>query len=146
MPERRTEFGEVAPKGAANAARLIAIVEDAASGLPDEARPILLVLIKTKTRLDDPIGKLNAEISRRAKENEVARRLMTIPGIGPLIATALVALAPPAETFRRGRDFLRPGSACGPSLGRIAFRPTLPRQHSTGGKQRLGATTKMPYR
>jgi len=64
-----------------------------------------LVLIETKIRLDDQILKLDAEIQRRAKENEVARRLMTIPGIGPLIATALVALAPPAETFRKGRDF-----------------------------------------
>jgi len=100
-----TEFGEVVPQGAANAKRLIAIVEDAASGLPDDARATLLVLIETKIRLDDQILKLDAEIRRRAKENEVARRLMTIPGIGPLIATALVALAPPAETFRKGRDF-----------------------------------------
>jgi transposase len=107
----------VLPKGAANAARLNAIVEDAASGLPDEARATLLILIETKTCLDDQIGKLDAEIRRRVKENEVARRLMTIPplghgnipcramGIGPLITTALVALAPPPETFRRGRDF-----------------------------------------
>lgn len=128
-----TEFGEVVPQGAANAKRLIAIVEDAASGLPDEARATLLVLIETKTRLDDHILKLDAEIRRRAKENEVARRLMTIPGIGPLIATALVALAPPAETFRKGCDF-------------AAWLGLVPRQHSTGGKQRLGATTKMPYR
>jgi len=119
--------------GAANTARLIAIVEGAASGLPDEARATLLVLIETKTRLDDQIRKLDAEISRRAKENEVARRLMTIPGIGPLIATALVALAPPAETFHKGRDF-------------AAWLGLVPRQHSTGGKQRLGATTKMGER
>jgi transposase len=123
-----TEFGEVVPQGAANAKRLIAIVEDASSGLPDEARATLLILIETKTRLDDQILKLDAEIRRRAKENEVARRLMTIPGIGPLIATALVALAPPAGTFRKGRDF-------------AAWLGLVPRQHSTGGKQRLGATT-----
>ena len=128
-----TEFGEMVPQGAANAARLIAIVEGAASGLPDEARATLLVLIETKTRLDDQIRKLDAEISRRAKENEVARRLMTIPGIGPLIATTLVALAPPAETFHKGRDF-------------AAWLGLVPRQHSTGGKQRLGATTKMGER
>lgn len=123
-----TEFGEVVPQGAVNAKRLIAIGEDASSGLPDEARATLLVLIETKTRLDDQILKLDAEIRRRAKENEVARRLMTIPGIGPLIATALVALAPPAETFRKGRDF-------------SAWLGLVPRQHSTGGKQRLGAIT-----
>ena len=128
-----TEFGEVVPLGAANAARLSAIIEDPSSGLPEEARATLLVLIETKVRLDDQIAKLNAEISRRAKENEVARRLMAIPGIGPLIATALVALAPPPETFRRGRDF-------------AAWLGLVPRQHSTGGKQRLGATTKMGER
>ncbi len=121
------------PQGAANAARLIAIVRDAASAMPDEARATLSVLIEMKVRLDDQIAKLDAEIRRRAKENEVARRLMTIPGIGPLIATALVALAPPPETFRRGRDF-------------AAWLGLVPRQHSTGGKQRLGATTKMGER
>ena len=123
-----TEFGEVVPQGAANAARLSAIIVDPTSGLPEEARATLLVLIETKIHLNDQIAKLNAEISQRAKENEVARRVMTIPGIGPLIATALVALAPPLETFRRGLDFAA-------WLGRV------PRQHSTGGKQRLGATT-----
>ena len=63
------------------------------------------------------IGKLNAEIACRAKENDVARRLMTVPplgmqtcpsgqrGIGPLIATAIAVLAPPPETFRKARDF-----------------------------------------
>lgn len=77
-----TEFGEVVPQGAANAARLSSIIVDPASGLPEEARATLLVLIETKIRLDDQIAKLNADISQRAKENEVARRLMTIPGIG----------------------------------------------------------------
>ncbi len=61
---------------------------------------------------------------------EIARRFRTVPGIGPLIATALVALALPLETFRRGRDF-------------AAWLELVPRQHSTGGKQRLGTTTKM---
>jgi TRAP-type C4-dicarboxylate transport system permease large subunit len=59
--------------------------------LPEEARATLLILIETKTRLDDQIAKLNAEINRHAKENELARRLMTIPGIGPLIATSTEA-------------------------------------------------------
>lgn len=93
------------PQGAANAARLIAIIEDPESSMPEEARATLLVLIDTKTHLDDQIAKLDAKISRRAKEDAVARRLMTISEIGPLIATALVALAPLPETFRRGRDF-----------------------------------------
>ncbi len=128
-----TEFGLVVPQGAANAARLIALVEDPGSGLPAEAIATLNVLVTALTHLEEEIGKLDGEIARRAKENEVARRLMTVPGIGPVIATAIAVLAPPPQTFRRGRDF-------------AAWLGLTPRQHSTGGKQRLGATTKMGER
>lgn len=128
-----TEFGIIAPNGAMNARRLIAAVEDEASVLPQAARQVLENLTGTLSDLEARIGKLDAEIRTRAQNNEMARRLMTIPGIGPLIATALVTLAPPAETFRRGRDF-------------AAWLGLVPRQHSTGGKQRLGATTRMGER
>lgn len=128
-----TEYGQVVPQGATNARRLIALVADDASDLPATARASLKVLTATLAQLDDQIETLDAEINRRARENEVARRLMTIPGIGPLIATAIATLAPPPETFREGRDF-------------AAWLGLTPRQHSTGGKQRLGATTKMGER
>jgi len=128
-----TEFGEVVPQGAANASRLIGIVEDPESALPAGAIPTLKVLVAALAQLEVEIGKLDAEIARRAKENDVARRLMTVPGIGPLIATAIAALAPPPDTFRKARDF-------------AAWLGLVPRQHSTGGKQRLGATTKMGER
>ena len=82
------EFGQIVPQGAGNAARLIAIIEDPDSGLPADAIATLDVLVAALRHLEAEIGKLDAEISRRAKDNEVARRLMTIPGIGPLIATA----------------------------------------------------------
>ena len=58
---------------------------------------------------------------------------MTIPGIGPITATAIAALAPPASAFRRGRDF-------------AAWVGLTPLQKSTGGKQKLGATSKMGER
>ena len=83
--------------------------------------------------LNRRISVLDREIGRRAKEDEAARRLMTIPGIGPVAATAILALAPPAETFRKGRDF-------------AAWLGLAPRQHSTGGKQRLGSISKMGER
>ena len=124
------EFGQVVPQGAGNATRLIAMIEAPNSGLPTEALTPLVVLVTALLHLETEIGKLDAEISRRAKSSEVARRLMTIPGIGPLIATAIATLAPPAEIFRTGRDF-------------AAWLGLAPRQHSTGGKQRLGATTTM---
>ncbi|MGB8716583.1 MAG: IS110 family transposase [Rhodanobacteraceae bacterium] len=128
-----TEFGQVAPKGAANVSRLVAIIEDPANGLPEQAVTTLRVLVEVITGFDTEIAKLDTEIRHRAMENEQARRLMTIPGIGPLIATAITVLAPPPETFRRARDF-------------AAWLGLVPRQHSTGGKQRLGATTKMGER
>jgi transposase len=127
------EFGQVVPQGAANAARLIALVEDPDSGVPAEGMATLKVLVTTLVHLQEEIRKLDVEIEGRAKENEVARRLMTVPGIGPLIATALAVLAPPPETFRSARDF-------------AAWLGLTPRQHSTGGKQRLGATTRMGER
>ena len=127
------EFGQVVPQGAGNAARLIALVEDPDRGLPAEAIATLKVLVAALVHLEAEIKKLDGEIERRAKENEVARRLMTVPGIGPLIATAIAVLAPPPQTFRRGRDF-------------AAWLGLTPRQHSTGGKQRLGATTRMGER
>src|SRR5205823_11664809 len=83
--------------------------------------------------LEIQIGVLDAEIAMRAKTNGTARRLMTIPGIGPIAATALVALAPPAHIFKRGRDF-------------AAWMGLTPLQHSSGGKERLGRTTKMGER
>jgi transposase len=52
-------------------------------------------------RLDGKIADLDKEIARRAREDEVSRRLMTIPGIGPISATAIAALAAPAETFAK---------------------------------------------
>jgi len=128
-----TEFGQIVPQGAANAARLIAIVEDPDNGLPADAVATLTVLVAALSHLEAEIGMLNAEIERRAREDVMARRLMTVPGIGPLIATAIAVLAPPPETFRKARDF-------------AAWLGLVPRQHSTGGKQRLGATTKMGER
>lgn len=120
-------------KGAANITRLIAIIDDPASGLPAQAIATLRVLAEAISGFDAQIGTLNGEIACRAKESEVARRLMTVPGIGPLIATALAFLPPPPGTLRRGRDF-------------AAWLDLTLRQHSTGGKQRLGATTRMGER
>ncbi|MFD0980095.1 IS110 family transposase [Tropicimonas aquimaris] len=128
-----SDFGQIVPQGAANASKLIANVEGSECDLPADAIPTLRVLIAALAQLEAEIAKLDAEISRRAKENEVARRLMTVPGIGPLVATAIAVLAPPPETFRKARDF-------------AAWLGLTPRQHSTGGKQRLGATTKMGER
>ena len=127
------EFGIVGAKGPARVPQLVRSVEDAAEPVPELARPILQMLIETLRGLDEQVTRLDREIAQRAKEDETARRLMTIPGVGPVIAVALAALAPPAETFKRGRDF-------------AAWVGLTPLQRSTGGKQKLGATSKMGKR
>ena len=109
------------------------MVADPEAPIPDAARSALRALMSALEGLEGEIRRLEAEITHRANGDKLARRLMTIPGVGPLIATALVALAPPLETFRRGRDF-------------AAWLGLTPRQHSTGGKQRLGATSRMGER
>jgi transposase len=126
------EFGIVA-KGPARVPHLLQAVEDPAEPIPELARPSLRMLIETLRGLDEQIARLDREIAERAKEDETARRLMTIPGVGPVTAVALAALAPPADTFKRGRDF-------------AAWVGLTPLQHSTGGTQKLGATSKMGER
>src|SRR5919106_2431283 len=121
------EYGLIAPQGPSHIERLIAQIEDPASGIPEVARSCLGRLVEMLRRLQDEITALDREITVRAKSDDVARRLMTIPGIGPLIATAIEALAPPSETSRSGRDF-------------AAWIGLTPVQRSTGGKERLGQT------
>jgi transposase len=125
-----TEYGWVVPKGTSHMATLIDQIEDPNCSLPKSACAVLAVLATTLKSLEENIAILDAEISRRSREDAIARRLMTIPGVGPISATAIAALAPPVETFRTSRDF-------------AAWLGLTPLQRSTGGKQRLGATSKM---
>jgi transposase len=108
---------------------LVARIKDPEFSLPQSARVILRVLADTFTALEAQIKELDTEINRRSKADPVAKRLMTIPGIGPIAATAITALVPAAEGFRAGRDF-------------AAWLGLTPLQKSTGGKQKLGAISK----
>lgn len=129
------EYGWAAPRGRAQVMLLADLLdeEEMASSLPEAALSMFKVMVDQLYRLDAQISELDREIERRAKSDEAARRLMTIPGIGPIAATAILALAPPIETFAKGRDF-------------AAWLGLTPRQHSTGGKQRLGSISKMGER
>jgi transposase len=130
-----TEYGWVAPKGPSHVAMLADLIEEdeMVNSLPEAAHAMFRVMLDLLDSLNGKIADLDKEIARRAREDEVSRRLMTIPGIGPISATAIAALAPPAETFAKGRDF-------------AAWLGLTPLQRSTGGKQKLGATSKMGER
>jgi transposase len=124
-----SEYGYIFPQGITHADAIIAHVADPDTFLPESARAVLAVLVGTYTALEAQIRALDAEIARRAKADPVARRLMTIPGIGPIAATAVTALVSAPEGFRAGRDF-------------AAWLGLTPLQKSSGGKQKLGAVSK----
>jgi transposase len=129
-----TEYGWVAPQGRSYVALLGELLdEEIGASLPHAARAMFQVMIEMLEELDQRIAELDKEIAKRVREDEVGRRLMTIPGVGPIAATAIAALAPPMESFRRGRDF-------------AAWLGLTPLQKSTGGKQKLGRTSKMGER
>ena len=123
------EHGWVAPQGRTRIAQLIADIEDPDCKLPEAARDVFLVMIESIRSLDERIDGFDRKIASRAKQDQDARRLVTIPSVGPIIATAMLALAPSAASFRCGRDF-------------AAWLGLTPRQRSTGGKERLGSITK----
>jgi len=127
------EYGVVAPKGTAHLDRLNGVVGDPDSGLPGSVVALACMLLDQIAALQEKIAVLETEIRLRARRDDVASRLMTIPGIGPICAAAMEAFAPPPETFAKGRDF-------------AAWLGLTPRQHSSGGKERLGKMSKMGQR
>jgi transposase len=123
------EFGIVAAQGPKGLRGLMQVLDDPASAIPEKARMPLQVLARQWERQNADICKLEAQIVRAAKTDEVTRRLMAIPGLGPLGATAILAAVPDARMFKTGRDF-------------AAWLGLTPRQLSTGGKQRSGHISK----
>ena len=127
------EYGVVAPQGRARIRQLVGVLEDGDSGLPEAVVELGGLLLGRIDELDEKIYGLDREIRASARGDEETARLMTIPGIGPVTAMAIQAFAPPMESFRRGRDF-------------SAWLGLVPRQHTTGGKPRLGRISKMGQR
>ena len=109
--------------------RLPQILEDADNGLSDEMRALLAGMLAEWQVLDEKIQQVNTYLLRKAQASEACRRLREIPGIGAQTATALVATIGNAEAFEKGRDV-------------AAWLGLVPREHSSGGKQRLGGISK----
>jgi transposase len=127
------EFGHVAPTGIGFVPRLARVVEDPDTDMPEFARDICHMLLEQIAHLTERLKDLKARIEAMSAEAEMPRRLRTMPGVGPITALAVETFAPPMNQFRCGRDF-------------AAWLGLVPRQHSTGGKQRLGKTSKMGQR
>ena len=103
-----TEFGWVAPKRPSHVSVLASLLEEGeeiGASLPEAACAMFLVMTGQLEQLGEQVALLDKEIARRAREDEAARRLMTIPGIGQITATAILALAhaPSPESFAKGR-------------------------------------------
>lgn len=127
------EYGVVAPVGLVHVGRLEALIEGEEGVVPEPVKSLAKMLLMQAAGLTEQIDLIEKQIRHRVHDDAAARRLMTIPGIGPISATAITTFAPPAETFTKGRDF-------------AAWVGLTPRQHSTGGKERLGRTSKMGQR
>jgi transposase len=124
------EFGVIAPQGLRHVDKLIAVVRDESDRrLPELARQVLAVLAGQIEQLDAAVAAVEKQLLAWHKSNAVSQRLATIPGIGPIIATALAATVAQPGQFRSGREF-------------AAWLGLVPRQNSTGGKTRLGGISK----
>ncbi|MGB7184008.1 MAG: IS110 family transposase [Burkholderiaceae bacterium] len=125
-----TEYGLVAPlQTAALRAAIPCWLEDAENGLTSRFRALLHGLWEDLLRLDERVATLDADIALIAKSDPMAKRLQQLRGVGPLISTALVASVGTGEQYAKGRQMAA-------ALG------LTPKQHSSGGKDRLMGISK----
>ena len=124
------ELGLVAAQGNAGVNELRAIVTDEQdTRLPIDARASVIVLAAQLEALESVIGAIEKRIKMQHRSSEASQRVEAIPGIGVIGATAIVATVADPTIFRSGRDF-------------AAWIGLVPRQDSTGGKQKLGPISK----
>jgi len=123
------EYGYTVPQGKVHLKRIVEIVEAETYDLPalarEEAQDLLEQIAEKTARIEAKTHKIAAQ----AALTPTARRLQTMPGVGPMTALAIEAFAPAMATFKCGRDF-------------AAWLGLVPRQMSSGGKERLGRVSK----
>jgi transposase len=124
-----SEIGIVAPQGVQGLHELMRRLEAPSEAIPEMMRGALLVLAQQWQTLDAAERALERQITRAAKADADARRLMQVPGVGPIIASAALAKVPDAKVFASGRDF-------------AAWIGLTGRDHGTGGKHRPGRISK----
>lgn len=124
------EFGIVAAQGQAGLGQLREMVgRSEALDIPEVALPALEALVAQWSALNERVGELDRAIRRQHKAEEACQRLATVPGIGPITATALVASLGDARSFKTGRHL-------------AAWLGLTPREHASGLKRRQGAISK----
>jgi transposase len=129
------ELGIITRQGATGLSMLVALVEDEGHDLiPPLARSALFLLVQQLREVHEKVGELDRQIHIWHRSHELSRRLETIPGIGPITASAIVATVTDASLFKSGRQL-------------AAWLGLVPRQNSSGGKDRLGRISKQgdPY-
>jgi transposase len=125
------EHGILAGRGRGNIARLAADL--AAAEVPALVTEMADLYFAQIERIGTEIATLDRRIAAAARADAQVRRLQAVPGIGPVCAMAIATFAPDLREFRRGRDF-------------SAWLGLVPRQLSSGGRQKLGRTSKMGQR
>jgi len=124
------EFGIVAVRGRMGVETILAALEDEQDErVPDLARETLLPLARELRHVKRRILEADRQITKAHRSNEVCQRLETIPGVGPVIATRVVAEVSDPSSFKSGRAF-------------SAWIGLVPKQQSSGGRERLGSITK----
>ena len=124
------EFGVIAPAGPQHDGSLIERISDPKTPIPDAVRAPLGILVDEYVALNARINALEAEMRKSCRDEPESARLLSIPGVGPITVSAILAGVPNIRGFRSGRDF-------------AAWLGLVPRQNSSGGKERLGRITKM---
>lgn len=118
------EFGITIPKGAKNLREIPALLEKYSGKMTSLGRELIMKALEDYRRLAEQVAQYDVKLERLTKEHPVCQRLMTIPGVGPIIASAIVAAVSDPAIFRNGRQF-------------AAWLGLVPRQESSGGKPRL---------
>ncbi len=130
MRAHLAEYGVVAPTGLAHVRDLLTVLETGSPMLPKLARKTLLLIAQMIDALSRQIRQIEIELLSWHRTSATSQRLETIPGIGFITASALAATVGDARAFRSGRQF-------------AAWLGLVPRQNSSGGKERLGGISKM---
>jgi transposase len=123
------EYGYVIPQGISHLRRVEEIVDDPSCDLPDIVRDECRDLLDQIAGNTERISVKTEMIKQLAAQTNTARQLQTMPGVGPLTAMAIEAFAPPMSVFKNGRAF-------------ASWLGLVPRQFSSGGKERLGRVSK----